>query len=304
MKLLICTALVLASGIAAADQGTNCQLGTQYLMLAKARITASAHDEAVSFLQHSMDSCPSYEASELLGEVLADSPDVAEEKRAAESFVNAYPLAGSDTQRAHTLYEYAKLLDSRGDAQNASPLIIRARILNSSDEPIRALAAQIDTEVQNPTTEGIVRGLKGSVYVHLNLSVVGMAAAASAATAHPQNEVTGPSVAIPITFETNSTIVDAATRNNIVKLSEALKDPGFQNRHFVFVGHADVRGTESHNVSLSKDRAEAIYQTLLARDPTLQGRVEVIGRGSADPLDPASTTEAFSRNRRLQVLLK
>jgi flagellar motor protein MotB len=303
MRLWILAALALAGGTASADQANNCELGARYLTLAKVRINAGTRDEAVPFLQHSIEACPSYEASELLGELSADSADVAEEKRAAESFVKAYGLADTDMRRAHTLYEYAKLLNSRGDAQNANPLIIHARSLDASDPQIRELAAQIGAEVEHPTAEGLVRGLKDSVYAPLNFSAMGMLGA-TVIGAHRAREVTSPSVNIPITFETNSTVVDDSTRPNIVELSKALKSPDLQNRHFLFVGHADARGVEAHNVTLSKDRAEAIYQTMLALDPSLAGRVEVTGRGSSEPIDPAANAEAYSRNRRLQVLLK
>jgi OmpA family len=294
-------------GTATAAAGENCTLGSQYLELAKARIASHAEGEAATFLQHSIEACPKYDAYELLGELSEGSDEPAVEKRGAHAFVSAYQLAGNDTERAHALYEYAKLLDDHGDAQNASPLILRARALDEHDASIQQLAARIDAEVQHPTAQGIVRGLADSLYVPLRLASTdetGGSLPPAASGSPPADEAPlGPSVNFPINFETNSTLVDPQTQANIPKLAEALRNPAFNDRQFIFIGYADIRGSEPHNLKLSQERAQAIYQKVVQIDPMLAGRVKVIGRGSADPIDPRHTSQAYRENRRLQVLL-
>jgi flagellar motor protein MotB len=54
---------------------------------------------------------------------------------------------------------------------------------------------------------------------------------------------------------------------------------------------------------LSKRRAEAIYEVAVLIEPSLQGRIELSGKGSSEPLDPAHNEQAYRINRRLQVLL-
>jgi outer membrane protein OmpA-like peptidoglycan-associated protein len=99
-------------------------------------------------------------------------------------------------------------------------------------------------------------------------------------------------------------MVDERTRANIAVLAEALADPTYAQQHFTFVGHADVRGVELNNIVLSKRRAEAMAQAVVLLQPSLQGRIDVIGRGSSEPIDPGHDEEAYRANRRLQVLLK
>ena len=59
-----------------------------------------------------------------------------------------------------------------------------------------------------------------------------------------------PSVNIPINFEVGTTTVDERTRANIAILAGALSDPANAQQHFIFVGHADVRGVEPNNLAV------------------------------------------------------
>jgi len=54
---------------------------------------------------------------------------------------------------------------------------------------------------------------------------------------------------------------------------------------------------------LSRRRGEAIYQTVVAMEPALSGRIRVEGRGSSEPVNPGHDEHAYQANRRLQVLL-
>jgi outer membrane protein OmpA-like peptidoglycan-associated protein len=120
----------------------------------------------------------------------------------------------------------------------------------------------------------------------------------------PPPATNGPSANIPINFDMGTTLVDAETRANVVVLAHALADVAHPEQHFLFVGHADIRGTEANNVLLSKRRAEAIYQSVILLEPTLQDRIEVTGRGASEPIDTGHNERAYRSNRRLQVLLK
>jgi peptidoglycan-associated lipoprotein len=99
-------------------------------------------------------------------------------------------------------------------------------------------------------------------------------------------------------------MVDERTRANIAILAGALSDPANAQQHFIFVGHADVRGVEPNNLALSKRRAEALTQAVVLLQPSLQGRIEAVGRGSSEPIDQGHDENAYRANRRLQVLLK
>lgn len=64
-------------------------------------------------------------------------------------------------------------------------------------------------------------------------------------------------------------------------------------------GHADERGTVEYNLALSLRRANAVkeYLTGFGIDAS---RLEVAAFGEEKPLDPASTEEAWAKNRRAE----
>ena len=65
-------------------------------------------------------------------------------------------------------------------------------------------------------------------------------------------------------------------------------------------GHTDARGSDSYNRDLSERRAQAVADYLIAAglSPDL---FTVEGLGKSQLLDPGSTTEAHSRNRRVEL---
>ena len=62
-------------------------------------------------------------------------------------------------------------------------------------------------------------------------------------------------------------------------------------------GHTDERGTREYNLALGERRANSVrdYMIALGVDPN---RVKTISYGKERPVDPASSDEAWSRNRR------
>ena len=305
MRIYVAVALLMS--LAGASYGAaqpDCQAGERYLAAARDKSAASDFNEAADLAQSAVDACPSYAGYELLGESRAQSLSRPDHVRAVDAFVSAHELASSDPERAHTLYQYARLLNLDGDPQNAYPLIKDAKGLDPGNADIAALAGKIEQRINNPTKEQIVRGLWDSMYKPLRVASIKTvhSTAESAPASVPTSNVA--SVSIPINFELGTTMVDERTRANIAVLAEALADPTYAQQHFTFVGHADVRGVEPNNIVLSKRRAEAMAQAVVRLQPSLQGRIDVVGRGSSEPIDPGHDEDAYRANRRLQVLLK
>jgi outer membrane protein OmpA-like peptidoglycan-associated protein len=211
---------------------------------------------------------------------------------------------------------YARLLNQDGDPQNAYPLIKNAQALDPTNTDIGELSAQLEHRVDNPTKESMYRGLWNSLYKPLklasakveggNIRALTLSDRSASVSDRPTSIAVnqGPAVAIPINFETGTTLVDERTRLNIVRLAQTLADPDHPDQHFIFVGHADIRGVELNNVLLSRRRAEALYQSVTLLEPSLRGRIEITGKGSSEPIDLGNNEDAYRRNRRLQVLLK
>jgi outer membrane protein OmpA-like peptidoglycan-associated protein len=317
------SAVLCVAGIA---QAQDCELGKRYMVLAEDRAKSYANDEAEEFLRKAVETCPSYEAYQQLGELAAQSPDPDHRALAVDAFVSAHELAPSDQARARSLYEYALLLDAAGDPQNAYPLIKAAKTLQADDAEILALDQRLDEQIRNPTTEQLRAGLRASLYTPLRLP------AAGGATAEPTVSAAGPGlktsldrplrlpsaegaaaeltsapvrgINIPIHFMTGTTAVDDETRPNLMTLARALADAELTGNRFLLVGHADERGDELPNMALSVSRATAIREILVGAEPSLEGRLETAGRGEYEPLDTARTESAYRTNRRIQVLLR
>jgi outer membrane protein OmpA-like peptidoglycan-associated protein len=295
--------LALACAANTALAAGDCSLGQRYLSLARASAAKFETDDAQEFLQKSIAECPSYDAYQQLGELAAQSTEVKDKARAAEAFVAATDLAPNDAERSRTLFQYAQMLNRDGDPQNAYPLIKAAAELNAGSAEIAGLERTIEEQINHPTAEQFRAGLKSSVYRPLNWQRA--KASTGGATPAPVARVpSGPTLNIPINFETGKTTVDERTRQNVATLIEMLRSPEFAKQKFVFVGHVDARGDDQMNMALSWQRATAIYEEVVRAEPSLKKRIEVSGRGEYEPLDSGTDEAAYRANRRLQVLEK
>ena len=288
---LIIAALLLG---APAYGAQDCTLGQQYLDQANATSDAGAK---VPLLKKSIAACPSYDAYQALGVTLGHSKNRRDWSGAADAFVNANARAPNSKARAETLYQYASLVNDDGDPQNAYPMIKKAHALDPGRQDIADLSASISKEVATPKKAQIVRSFGLSVYRPLTASSEGGGGGGAAAdvtgTGHHQSN-------LQIHFQFNSVEVIEG-EGQIDVLAESLADPANAGKEFVFIGHSDSRGDENYNKELSRRRADAVRVAVIELQPSLQGRIDVAGRGSSEPIDPGTDAAAMRANRRLQV---
>jgi OmpA-OmpF porin, OOP family len=64
-------------------------------------------------------------------------------------------------------------------------------------------------------------------------------------------------------------------------------------------GHADERGPDAYNLRLTRDRAAAVVEALVARG-VQRRRLRSAGYGELCPVDPASNKDAWEKNRRVE----
>ncbi|WP_297925154.1 OmpA family protein [Metallibacterium sp.] len=69
------------------------------------------------------------------------------------------------------------------------------------------------------------------------------------------------------------------------------------------IGYTDDTGSAAANLVLSRQRAQAVAQTLVAHG-VRASRIHVEGRGEADPIASNATPEGRARNRRVVVILR
>jgi peptidoglycan-associated lipoprotein len=71
----------------------------------------------------------------------------------------------------------------------------------------------------------------------------------------------------------------------------------------IIAGSADERGTREYNLALGARRAAAARAFLVSQG-VAASRLETISYGKEQPFDPASTEDAWARNRNAQTVLK
>ena len=87
----------------------------------------------------------------------------------------------------------------------------------------------------------------------------------------------------------------------LAALGTALASPELAGASYLIAGHTDARGTASHNDDLSRRRAQAVRNYLIATFPINPDRLYVTGFGARLLRSPQ--TPAAAINRRVEIAL-
>ena len=68
-------------------------------------------------------------------------------------------------------------------------------------------------------------------------------------------------------------------------------------------GHTDSQGSDAINNPLSKDRADAVRDYLVAQGVPAT-RISTVGRGEHQPIADNTTAEGRAKNRRVEIFLR
>lgn len=109
-----------------------------------------------------------------------------------------------------------------------------------------------------------------------------------------------PSVALLITFSTNSTTLTSGARAALDKVAHALQSTQLSDYKFRIEGHADPRGSAVANMKLSADRAVAVLDYLTRGDGIAPERLVAVGKGSSEPMN--TRNPAAPENRRVTIV--
>lgn len=105
-----------------------------------------------------------------------------------------------------------------------------------------------------------------------------------------------------IQFETNSDVIREAESASVLNDLVALLRENTQIRRIRVEGHADQRGSESDNQSLSERRATAVAAYL--RNHGFESiTIEPVGYGHTRPLCTDDTDACHERNRRVELTI-
>ena len=102
-------------------------------------------------------------------------------------------------------------------------------------------------------------------------------------------------VADRVFFATNKSTLTTASRDTLRKQADYLRKN--KKLKVVIEGHADERGTREYNLALGEKRANAAKDYLMTYGISGK-RISVISYGKEKPVNSASTTLAWSQNRR------
>jgi OOP family OmpA-OmpF porin len=103
-----------------------------------------------------------------------------------------------------------------------------------------------------------------------------------------------------IYFDTDKAVIkpeSAPTLNEMAKLLN-----GAPKLSVFIVGHTDSQGSFEHNMTLSRQRAEAVASALVSHYKIARGRLRTAGLGMLAPVDSNKTEEGRALNRRVELV--
>lgn len=109
-----------------------------------------------------------------------------------------------------------------------------------------------------------------------------------------------PSFTTAIQFDADTPIIQPASYQTVGRIADALVHASLLPYTFLIVGHIESNGRREANVILSQRRADAVRDVLVNTFKISAKRIQSIGLGEEQLLDPAHPTAAA--NGQLQIL--
>lgn len=103
-----------------------------------------------------------------------------------------------------------------------------------------------------------------------------------------------------ILFETDSTQVKNAAKDNLTELAKTLNK--YEDTGVLVEGHTDSSGATRYNQELSEDRAQAVASYLEIQRVKAE-RIRSIGQGEEKPVADNATEQGRRANRRVEVAI-
>ena len=103
-----------------------------------------------------------------------------------------------------------------------------------------------------------------------------------------------------IHFAYDTYTLDAAAKKILVANAAILKDK--TTVKIQVEGHCDARGGIQYNIALGEKRANSVKKFLVDQGAKAEN-ISIISFGSEKPIDPATTEEAYAKNRRANFVV-
>ncbi|TDI75462.1 MAG: OmpA family protein [Bacteroidetes bacterium] len=104
-----------------------------------------------------------------------------------------------------------------------------------------------------------------------------------------------------VNFATNKYNINESSRTTLDKLAGVLIE--FPDTNILVVGHTDSVGSEEYNMTLSKNRAQAVTNYFTGAKGLSHGRFNSNWFGESSPIATNDTAEGRAQNRRVNVVI-
>ncbi|MBM3363504.1 MAG: OmpA family protein [Betaproteobacteria bacterium] len=102
-----------------------------------------------------------------------------------------------------------------------------------------------------------------------------------------------------VNFDFDSTNLKNESKPQLERLAEALKNERLLQLRFQVEGHTDARGSANYNLGLSSRRADSVLSFLVQQGIDRE-RLQAVGKGFTELLEPADPASA--KNRRVRIM--
>ncbi len=103
-----------------------------------------------------------------------------------------------------------------------------------------------------------------------------------------------------ILFDTSKATIKAESSSQLEEIAKVMNE--YSNANFKLEGHTDSTGSAAKNLQLSKDRAAAVKDYLIAKGVSAD-RLSSEGYGITKPIASNKTVEGRAKNRRVEIML-
>lgn len=173
-----------------------------------------------------------------------------------------------------------------------------------------ALSTLASAQVAAPSTEQMIQQLRTPPRTrslrNLTVEAVPAEAAASGAAAGSASAVPvpapapeRPSLSLSIQFDFDSSRIRPESMAPLSNLAAALASDALLRSRFVIEGHTDAKGNGDYNRKLSDARAKAVKDLLVSKGIAPE-RLDAVGKGSSEPVNPQ--TPLAAENRRVKIV--
>ena len=101
-------------------------------------------------------------------------------------------------------------------------------------------------------------------------------------------------------FDTEKYNINVASQESLNKLANILEE--YPKTNILIEGHTDSAGADAYNLTLSKNRAQAVTNYLTSQGIS-SGRIETKWYGESQPKYDNSTVEGRAKNRRVEIAI-